>query len=104
VTDTSGTTTVSELLEAGAHALRGLADVGEVVEVELQYVADLVAVYEGRFGQVVAERGREAVRAEQAAAAAVAVEEASLITDPHRAIDWLSTFPQVLLFTIGESA
>ena len=28
--------------------------------------------------------------------------EAGLIEDPHRAIDWLSTFPQVVLAAIGE--
>ena len=102
--DPAGIATVADLVEVGVRALRSLADVGEGVEDELQYVADLVAVYEGRLRQVATDRGAEAVRAEQAEAAAVAVEEASLVTDPHRAIDWLSTLPQVLLFTIGENA
>jgi hypothetical protein len=101
--DPAGIATVVDLIEAGLCALRILADVGERVEDELQYVADLVTVYEGRLRQVAAGRGEEAVRAEQAEAVAIALEEASLVTDPHRAIDWLSTLPQVLLFTIGET-
>jgi hypothetical protein len=28
--------------------------------------------------------------------------EADAIDDPHRAIDWLSTFPQLLLVALGE--
>ena len=31
-----------------------------------------------------------------------AIDEIDRITDPHRAIDWLSTFPQVVLLAIGE--
>jgi hypothetical protein len=31
------------------------------------------------------------------------VAEASSIADPHRAIDWLSTLPQVALAALGES-
>ena len=96
--------TIADLLDAGSRALNELAAVGEQVEDELQYVGDLVAVYGGRFRQVAAERGREAVRPEQAEAASAVIEEAGLIVDPHRAIDWLSTLPQVLLFTVGESA
>ena len=29
-------------------------------------------------------------------------EWAAAITDPHRAIDWLSTYPQVVLIALGE--
>ena len=96
--------TIAELLEAGSYALHELAAVGEQVEDELQYVGDLVAVYEGRFRAVIAERGGEAVPVHQAAAAAAAIAEGALVEDPHRAIDWLSTLPQILLFTVGESA
>ena len=31
-----------------------------------------------------------------------AIDEIGRIEDPHRAIDWLSTFPQVVLLAIGE--
>jgi hypothetical protein len=31
------------------------------------------------------------------------IDEVDRITDPHRAIDWLSTFPQVALLALGET-
>ena len=31
-----------------------------------------------------------------------AIDEIARIEDPHRAIDWLSTFPQVVLVSLGE--
>jgi hypothetical protein len=37
-----------------------------------------------------------------AAAIDRAVVEIGLIRDPHRAIDWLSTFPQVVLLALAE--
>jgi hypothetical protein len=30
-------------------------------------------------------------------------DEWSYVNDPHRAIDWLSTFPQVALLALGET-
>ena len=36
------------------------------------------------------------------AAIARVVDEIGRIRDPHRAIDWLSTYPQVVLHAIGE--
>ena len=48
-------------------------------------------------------RGDEAVPAEVAGAVDRAIAEIGLITDPHRAIDWLSTFPQVVLLALGET-
>jgi len=32
------------------------------------------------------------------------IEEAGRISDPHRAIDWLSTLPQATLVALGEVA
>ena len=37
-----------------------------------------------------------------AAAIDRAIDEIGRISDPHRAIDWLSTFPQVVLIGLGE--
>jgi hypothetical protein len=31
-----------------------------------------------------------------------AVDEIGRISDPYRAVDWLSTFPQVVLTALGE--
>jgi hypothetical protein len=33
-----------------------------------------------------------------------AIDEIALITDPHRAIDWLSTFPQVVRLALAAEA
>jgi hypothetical protein len=47
--------------------------------------------------------GEEAPTGADAAIEAL-LAEAGRITDPHRAIDWLSTFPQVALAALGEGA
>ena len=47
-------------------------------------------------------RGDTAATRRETAAIERAIEEIGLISDPHRAIDWLSTFPQVVLVAIGE--
>ena len=97
-------TTISELLVRVDDALDALALLGEEVPDEWQYVTDLRAVYRGRMAQVAEARGREVVPEEVAAAVATAAEEAGLVADPHRAIDWLSTLPQVVLLALGETA
>jgi hypothetical protein len=96
--------TVGHLLARAGTALQALGATGEEVADEWQYVTDLVAVYRGRFAQVASTRGTEGVTPAVAGAIAAAVEESVLVTDPHRAIDWLSTLPQVVLFALGESA
>jgi len=98
------TPTVAEALERAISALEGLGSLGEEIEDEWQYVTDLVAVYRGRLSQVASARPAEPLAPPDAAAIETAIEEAALITDPHRAIDWLSTLPQVVLFTVGETA
>ncbi len=85
-------------------SLEALGALGETVEDEWQYVTDLVTVYRGRLSQVASTRGTESLPAEATLAIETAIEEAGLVADPHRAIDWLSTLPQVVLFTLGESA
>lgn len=96
--------TVGELLAGASTALEGLAATGEAVADEWQYVTDLATVYRGRLGQVAEARGREEVSPAVALAIATAIEESGLVTDPHRAIDWLSTLPQVVLSALGETA
>ena len=51
-----------------------------------------------------AARGTEPAPPGAEAALDALVEEAGRITDPHRAIDWLSTLPQVALAALGEGA
>ncbi len=84
-----------------------LADLGEQVEDEWQYVADLRTVYRGRLttvGSELAARADFAVTPALSAAVDAVVEEAALIADPHRAIDWLSTLPQAVLLALGADA
>ena len=53
-----------------------------------------------------AEAGAAPAGAAPAGAAAALdrlVDEVGRIVDPHRAIDWLSTFPQVALLAVGRS-
>ena len=96
--------TVADLVDSALAAFDSLASTAEPIEDEWQYVTDLVAVYRGRLAQVASARAGEPLAPREAFAIDAAIEEAGLITDPHRAIDWLSTLPQVVLFTVGETA
>lgn len=96
--------TVADLID---HALAGfdtLAAIAEPVADELQYVADLDTVWRARLRAVAAARGAEPAPPGAEAAVDALAEEAGRISDPHRAIDWLSTLPQVALATLGEPA
>jgi hypothetical protein len=82
--------------------LLALGELGEEVDDEWTYIQDLVAAWQARLEEVEAGRGDEPLTTTRGAAVARVVDEASLITDPHRAIDWLSTLPQVALVALGE--
>jgi hypothetical protein len=98
----SGTTdsSIAAALERAAAAYDALADHAEEVEDEWQYIEDLRAAY------LPAIRGLQPDGSvdEPAAVAAIdeLVAEIGLITDPHKAIDWLSTFPHVLALAVGS--
>jgi hypothetical protein len=98
----SEATTIGHLLEKALLAYEELATVGEGIEEEWSYVADLGAAWRERLEAVVGARGWEAVDQPQRAAIDRLVEEVGRIDDPHRAIDWLSTFPQAVLTALGE--
>ena len=83
-------------------ALEGIGSLGEEIEDEWQYVQDLGAAWRERLEDVVNARGDEPLTPSLARAIARACDEAGLIGDPHRAIDWLSTLPQVVLAQLGE--
>ncbi len=104
------------LVERVVAAIGRLVALGETIEDEWTYVHDLETVWTARL---------RAVAAAQAAAASLGpgssapspravaeletaldrlVVEADLVTDPHRAIDWLSTLPQATLVALGEAA
>ena len=82
--------------------LLALGELGEDVDEEWQYVQDLVQAWRDRLEAVGVARGDETLDPARGAAVARVVGEAARIDDPHRAIDWLSTFPQVVLLAMDE--
>lgn len=95
--------TVADCITRALDGFDALAVTAEPVEDEFQYVADLSTVWRGRLAAVTAARGEETVDPSVEAAIETLVTEAATITDPHRAIDWLSTLPQVALAALGET-
>ena len=93
---------VGEATDLAVEGLLALGELGEDVDDEWQYVQDLVGAWRDRLEEVASGRGGEPLDPARGAAVARAVDEALLITDPHRAIDWLSTLPQVALVALGE--
>ena len=85
-------------------AYAALGELGEEIEDEWSYVADL--------GRRLARRGsrrwptpapaRPIDPSDAGAPSTAPSTRSARIEDPHRAIDWLSTFPQVVLLALGE--
>ena len=96
--------TVADLVQRALAGFDALAAVAEPVTDEWQYVTDLDTVWRGRLNAVAGARGAEPAAAATEAAIQALVDEAGTIADPHRAIDWLSTLPQVALAALGEAA
>ena len=93
---------LSDALTEALDAYDRLASLGEDIEDEWSYVTDLAAAWRERLESLDATRGDEPA-GPAGPAIDRAIAEIELITDPHRAIDWLSTFPQVVLIATGES-
>ena len=96
--------TIDEVLGPALSALGDLGRLGEEVADEWQYVVDLEAAWRDRLTEVAATRRGQPVDKAQVAAIERVIAETRLISDPHRAIDWLSTFPQVVLLALAEPA
>ena len=79
-----------------------LTTLAEDVEDEWSYVNDLSGAWLERMDEVADARGHESAGPGVAEAVPALIAEAAAVDDPHRAIDWLSTFPQVLLIAVGE--
>lgn len=100
---THGTgTTVEAAIERALAAYAGLTELGEGVEEEWSYIQDLTEAWRDRLDDVTATRSGETLDPAIDAAIDAAIDEIRRIDDPHRAIDWLSTFPQVTLLALGE--
>jgi hypothetical protein len=93
--------TVRDVLGRAIAGYAALASLGEQVEDEWQYVNDLGGAWRARLEAVATERGDAAADAAFVGAVDGALVEIGAITDPHRAIDWLSTFPQLVLLAMG---
>lgn len=93
--------TVRTVLDRALEAYGALAEVGEAIDDEWGYIDDLRTAWAARLEDIATERGDEAVSMAVEAAIDAAVDEIRLIADPHRAIDWLSTFPQVVCLALG---
>ena len=94
--------TVDAAIDRALDTLESLAELGEDVDDEWQYVQDLSEAWRARLAAVSSVRSGEGLAPERATAIERVCHEAGLIEDPHRAIDWLSTFPQVVLVALGE--
>ncbi len=95
--------TVAEAIDRALSAYAELTELGEEIEEEWSYVNDLSSAWRDRLDAVAAARADADVPAATDAAIDRAIDEIARITDPHRAIDWLSTFPQVTLLALGET-
>jgi hypothetical protein len=94
--------TIHDLIDRALDAYAVLEELGEQIEDEWSYVADLSDAWRTRLDSVNAHRGADDASDEASAAIDLAVDEIGRIADPHRAIDWLSTFPQVVLLALDE--
>jgi hypothetical protein len=94
--------TLAEVVERTLEPYEQLSGLGETIEDEWSYVGDLSTAWRDRLADVVVARGDEPVPPPVVDAIERAIDEIARIDDPHRAIDWLSTFPQVVLLALGE--
>ena len=96
--------TLGTLLAAAIAAEAALADSGESIDAEWSYVNDLRQAWTDRLDEVASgPYGAQPAGPAVVEAIQLAIDEAGRIADPHRAIDWLSTFPQVVLLAAGAT-
>jgi hypothetical protein len=100
--DPTSIVTIGDAIAAAQPAYDALADLAEDVEDEWSYINDLAGAWRERLEEVSAARGHEPAARFVAAAIDALATEAAAVDDPHRAIDWLSTYPQVVLIALGE--
>jgi len=93
---------IADIVERALTSYAGLTELAETVEDEWQYVTDLSTAWRARLTAVAGEAPEAPVPDAIPAAVERAMDEIALIEDPHRAIDWLSTFPQIVLLALGR--
>ena len=94
----TGSRSHAALVAIALDAYEALVGLGEEVEDEWGYVQDLAAAWRAELERVASPEpaGQPVVDAVERLA-----DEIGRITDAHRAIDWLSTFPQAVLLALG---
>ncbi len=95
--------TVDQSIDHALAAYARLTERAEDIEDEWSYVNDLSASWRDRLESVAEERAGLSLDPAGVTAIDRLIDEVDRITDPHRAIDWLSTFPQVALLVLVES-
>ncbi len=90
-------------LDAALAALDALAVLGETIEDEWSYVTALADAGRARLRAAAGPDTGAALAPDRGAAVAAACAETARIDDPHRAIDWLSTFPAVVELALGPA-
>jgi hypothetical protein len=98
---TSSPETVRDAVDRALAAHADLQALAEEVEDEWMYVQDLSAAHSDRLEAIAAADGDRAVDPAVSAAIEAACDQIGRIADPHRAIDWLSTFPSVVAIALG---
>ncbi|MBX3030171.1 MAG: hypothetical protein KF809_08410 [Chloroflexi bacterium] len=93
--------TIADLVTQALATYVALSDLGEGIDDEWSYVQDLSGAWREELDALATARAGVSASDAQAAAIERICDEAGRITDPHRAIDWLSTFPQVVLLALG---
>ena len=93
--------TIRDALDRALDAYTVLSELAEGIEDEWSYVNDLTDAWRTRFDEVIVRHGDGDASDETSQAIDQAIDEIQRIEDPHRAIDWLSTFPQVVLVAVG---
>jgi hypothetical protein len=94
--------TISASIDRALDAYATLAELGETIDDEWSYIQDLTDAWQTRLEHVSATRGEKPASEAIETAVDRAIDEITRISDPHRAIDWLSTFPQIILVALGE--
>ena len=103
MTSPEASPTVDDAVARALAAYDSLAGLGEEIDEEWSYVNDLTTAWRDRLDEVASARAGVAISPEADTAIDRAIDEIGRISDPHRAIDWLSTFPQVTLLALGET-
>ena len=93
--------TARDAIDRALAAYADLQTVAEDVDDEWMYIQDLTTAHRERLEAIAEAEGDRGLDLAVGAAVEAACEEIGRIRDPHRAIDWLSTFPSVVAIALG---